>query len=218
MNLLISVFLFILLFLEIFVKYIYALPLSIVVPVYNTASYLDRCINSILNQIFKDFKLICVDDGSTDNSMEILEKFKMTDNKVKIIHSEKNNGASVQETQELKMQKENLLDLLISVYDSIWREKFLNDNNIRYNEKMKKGNDYAFNVLAYKYKPRVLKLPDEGIYYYYKRRTGSIRNFSEGSLKIIIFLTLSSVCFIYFFNLLSLSIVVSNIGLTVLTD
>jgi len=113
MNLLISVFLFILLFLEIFVKYIYALPLSIVVPVYNTASYLDRCINSILNQIFKDFKLICVDDGSTDNSMEILEKFKMTDNKVKIIHSEKNNGASVQETQELKMQKENLLDLLI---------------------------------------------------------------------------------------------------------
>jgi len=113
MNLLISVFLFILLFLEIFMKYIYALPLSIVVPVYNTASYLDRCINSILNQIFKDFKLICVDDGSTDNSMEILEKFKMTDNKVKIIHSEKNNGASVQETQELKMQKENLLDLLI---------------------------------------------------------------------------------------------------------
>ena len=83
---------------------------------------------------------------------------------------------------------------------------------------MKKGNDYAFNVLAYKYKPRVLKLPDEGIYYYYKRRTGSIRNFSEGSLKIIIFLTLSSVCFIYFFNLLSLSIVVSKIGLTVLTD
>ncbi|KAG4097432.1 nucleotide-diphospho-sugar transferase [Neocallimastix lanati (nom. inval.)] len=230
MNLLMKVFLITLLYLEIFIKNIYALPLSIVVPVYNTALYLDRCINSILNQTFKDFELICVDDGSIDNSMEILEKFKMIDNRVKIIHFEKNKGASAARNAGIEnsigefigfvdsddyiderfyenlLQNSNDYDIVVgqfvlgtnnskyyyqkkykqhwSIYDSIWRKEFLNDNNIRYNEKLIKGNDYAFNVLAYKYNPKVLNLPDEGIYYYYKRRTGSLRNFSEGVLKI----------------------------------
>ncbi len=48
---------------------------SVVVPVYNTARYLERCLNTLLNQTLEDIEIICVNDGSTDNSLEILEKF-----------------------------------------------------------------------------------------------------------------------------------------------
>lgn len=49
---------------------------SIIVPVYNTEKYLDKCLNSIFNQTNQDFEIICVNDGSTDKSSEILEKYK----------------------------------------------------------------------------------------------------------------------------------------------
>ena len=60
---------------------------SIVVPVYNSEKYLDICINSILNQTYQDFELILVDDGSTDNSGEICDKFQISNpTKIKVIH------------------------------------------------------------------------------------------------------------------------------------
>ena len=46
--------------------------ISIIVPVYNVEKYLRRCIDSILNQSFKNFELILVDDGSTDNSLSLI--------------------------------------------------------------------------------------------------------------------------------------------------
>ncbi len=49
--------------------------ISVIVPVYNTAAYLEECLNSLCAQTFRDFELICVDDGSTDKSSQILEKF-----------------------------------------------------------------------------------------------------------------------------------------------
>lgn len=64
--------------------------ISILIPVYNTSKYLERCLNSIINQNFKDIEIICVNDGSIDNSLEILNKFAQQDNRIKIIN--KNNG------------------------------------------------------------------------------------------------------------------------------
>lgn len=49
--------------------------ISVIVPVYNVAKYLERCLESILSQSFKDFEIICVNDGSTDNSLEILQQY-----------------------------------------------------------------------------------------------------------------------------------------------
>ena len=66
---------------------------SIIVPVYNVEKYLTRCIDSILNQIFKDFELILVNDGSTDKSLDICKHYKNIDNRICIINKE-NGGLS----------------------------------------------------------------------------------------------------------------------------
>jgi len=65
--------------------------ISIIVPVYNSDKYLDKCISSILNQSFTNIEVILVNDGSTDNSLEICEKYKVLDNRVKVIN-QRNSG------------------------------------------------------------------------------------------------------------------------------
>lgn len=67
--------------------------LSIIVPVYNVESYLRDSLNSLLNQTFPDYEVICVNDGSTDNSLNILEEFSKKDARIKVI-SQENKGLS----------------------------------------------------------------------------------------------------------------------------
>lgn len=67
--------------------------ISIIVPLYNSEKYLARCIKSILNQTFKNFELILVDDGSIDGSLSICEGFAEKDTRIKVIHKE-NGGVS----------------------------------------------------------------------------------------------------------------------------
>lgn len=64
--------------------------MSIIVPVYNVEKYLRKCIESILNQTFKDFELILVNDGSLDKCGEICDEYVKKDKRIKVIH--KNNG------------------------------------------------------------------------------------------------------------------------------
>lgn len=59
---------------------------SIIVPVYNVDSYIRKCIDSILTQTYTDYELILVDDGSTDMSGDICEKYSVKDSRVKVIH------------------------------------------------------------------------------------------------------------------------------------
>ena len=67
--------------------------ISIIVPVYNVEKYLRKCVDSILNQTFKDFELILVDDGSIDTSGKICDEYNLKDNRIKVIHKE-NGGLS----------------------------------------------------------------------------------------------------------------------------
>ena len=67
--------------------------LSIIVPIYNVEKYLPRCIESILNQTFREFELILINDGSTDNCKEICEKYKKIDSRI-IVVNKKNGGLS----------------------------------------------------------------------------------------------------------------------------
>lgn len=62
--------------------------ISIIVPVYNSEKYIQRCINSIINQTFINFEAIFINDGSADSSLEILKSNKSLDNRIKIINQE----------------------------------------------------------------------------------------------------------------------------------
>lgn len=68
--------------------------LSIIIPVYNVEKYLPKCLGSILEQPFKDLEVICVNDGSTDGSLDVLQKIKKNDDRVVII-DKKNEGSGI---------------------------------------------------------------------------------------------------------------------------
>lgn len=59
---------------------------SIIVPIYNVEKYLKECLNSLINQTLKDIEIICVNDGSTDSSTQILEEYKAIDNRIIVIN------------------------------------------------------------------------------------------------------------------------------------
>lgn len=65
--------------------------ISIVVPVYNTENFLSKCIESILVQSYNDFELLLIDDGSTDNSGFLCDKYSEIDKRIKVLHK-KNAG------------------------------------------------------------------------------------------------------------------------------
>ena len=66
--------------------------ISVIVPIYNTEKYLEKCLDSLVNQSMKDIEIICVDDSSPDNSLRIIEKFSREDPRIKVIKHEKNLG------------------------------------------------------------------------------------------------------------------------------
>lgn len=67
---------------------------SIIIPIYNTEKFLPKCVESVLNQTFKDFEVILVDDGSPDICPQLCDEFAGKDSRVKVIH-QKNKGRSI---------------------------------------------------------------------------------------------------------------------------
>lgn len=76
--------------------------ISIIVPVYNAEKYLDKCIKSILMQTYKEFELIIINDGSTDSSQKIIDKWLNKDRRIKAI-SQGNKGVSAARNEGLKL-------------------------------------------------------------------------------------------------------------------
>lgn len=68
--------------------------ISVIIPVYNSTKYIVRCIDSLKAQTFGDWEAICVDDGSTDGSAEILDKLSAADHRIRVVHKA-NEGVSV---------------------------------------------------------------------------------------------------------------------------
>lgn len=74
---------------------------SVIVPIYNVERYLERCVNSLLNQTLRNIEIILVDDGSPDGCPAMCDKFASMDNRVHVIHKE-NGGLSSARNEGLK--------------------------------------------------------------------------------------------------------------------
>jgi len=78
--------------------------ISIIIPVYNTDSYLCRCLDSIINQTYENIELICIDDGSTDSSGAILDEYARIDKRIHVVHKN-NEGVAVARNTAMSTSK-----------------------------------------------------------------------------------------------------------------
>lgn len=76
--------------------------ISIIIPVYNVEKYLQKCLDSVINQTYKNLEIICINDGSPDNSGKILDEYAKKDGRVIVIHQE-NAGVSVARNKGLEI-------------------------------------------------------------------------------------------------------------------
>lgn len=80
--------------------------ISVVIPMYNAGRYVEKCLESIINQTYQDIEVIIVNDGSTDNSKEICEKYVQKDNRITLINTENRGAGSARNTGLEKAQGE----------------------------------------------------------------------------------------------------------------
>lgn len=95
---------------------------SIIIPIYNSERYLNECLNSIVEQSFKDFEVICIDDGSHDRSRQICREYESKDNRFKYFYQE-NGGVSKARNSGIKYSKGNFICFVDS--DDIVHKDFL---------------------------------------------------------------------------------------------
>lgn len=113
---------------------------SIIMPSYNTAKYISASINSIINQTYKYWELIIVDDCSTDNTDEIVNKF-LKDERIKYLKNEKNSGAAISRNKALKEAKGKWIAFLDS--DDLWVPEKL-EKQINFMEENNHSFSYTF--------------------------------------------------------------------------
>ena len=114
---------------------------SIIMPSYNTAKYIADSINSVINQTYKNWELIIVDDCSIDNTDEIVNKF-LKDRRIKYFKNEKNSGAAISRNKALREAKGRWIAFLDS--DDLWEPLKL-EKQINFMEK----NMYSFSYSYY---------------------------------------------------------------------
>ena len=119
---------------------------SMIIPVYNVEQFLEKCLNSVLEQTYKSWEVICVDDGSTDGSAGILKEFSFRDKNIRT-KTIKNRGTAAARNEGIKLAKGNYLlfidsddwikkDALQTVYDTLQKNEvdLLSFNGFIYHE------------------------------------------------------------------------------------
>lgn len=86
--------------------------ISIIVPVYNVEKYLPKCLNSIINQTYKNIEIILIDDGSTDKSSCICDEYRLKDDRIKVIH-QSNRGVSFARRVGFIKSKGNMIIFIV---------------------------------------------------------------------------------------------------------
>ena len=190
------------------------IKVSIIIPIYNTAKYLPRCLDSAINQTLQEIEIICINDGSTDNSLEILREYKKKDSRIVIINLQNGGVARARNTgikkatgefigfidsddyvdtkyfENLYNQSEGY-DVIRGIrvinnkhaknqygclVPSIIRREFLSKHNLFFPNK-KVGEDSTLKRWIVNQTNLILETKDEGIYYHYEKRAGSLSNY-----------------------------------------
>lgn len=89
------------------------MKITIIVPVYNTGRYLRQCLESILQQTHKDLQIICINDGSEDNSKQILNEFKKYDKRIRVV-SQENRGYGAVLNRGIQMAEGDFINIVES--------------------------------------------------------------------------------------------------------
>lgn len=89
------------------------IKVSVIIPVYNSGQYLKECLDSLLNQTLREIEIICINDGSTDNSLDILTEFAKMDERI-IVINKNNEGQSVARNMGLEIAKGEFLGFVDS--------------------------------------------------------------------------------------------------------
>ena len=86
--------------------------ISVIIPVYNDEKYLHVCLNSVLKQTYQDFEIICIDDGSNDSTVEILEYFTDKDSRIKVLKNDSNKGPGFSRNKGLEIAQGKYISFL----------------------------------------------------------------------------------------------------------
>lgn len=116
---------------------------SVVTPVYNVEKYLRECLDSIIAQSYENWKLILVDDASSDRSGEICDEYALRDERISVIHHEKNGGLSMARNSGIETADGDFITFIDS--DDIISPEYL---NILVNESLKQDADIVVSPLA----------------------------------------------------------------------
>ena len=144
---------------------------SIITPVYNCEKLLSKTIECVINQTYKNWELLLVDDCSKDNSAKIAKEYVKKDKRVKYIKLEKNSGAAIARNTALKNSKGRFIAYLDS--DDLWKPEKLEKQ-----VKFMKDNNYAFTCTDYekiaengKSLNKIIKIPKKVNYNLFLRNT-----------------------------------------------
>lgn len=104
--------------------------ISVIIPIYNGEKYLPRCLDSLLEQSFKDWTAICVDDGSSDNTGKILDEYAKLDNRFVVVHK-KNAGVSAARNDGIKKATGDYIHFMDAddIIDARYYEKMIDNAN-----------------------------------------------------------------------------------------
>lgn len=97
---------------------------SVIIPVYNVENYLKECLDSVINQTLKDIEIICIDDGSTDKSLDILKEYAKKDTRF-IVLTQENKGAAIARNKGLDIARGEYVIFLDS--DDFFEKNFLEE-------------------------------------------------------------------------------------------
>lgn len=116
--------------------------ISIITPTYNCGKFIEETIQSVLNQTYTNWEMIIVDDCSTDNTKEVVEKYVKIDSRIKYFLLENNSGAAVSRTKAMELANGNYIAFLDS--DDLWLP-----NKLEAQLKFMKENNYLFTCTDY---------------------------------------------------------------------